>query len=369
MVVFITIPWFSPAYKAGGPIQSIENLIKNFDENITYKIYCGSTDLDGTALKNIKLNSWNFYSPNTEVFYSTSASRNIFKTQIEFIKPNIIFIIGIFSWHYNILPIFISTKSKKILSVRGMLHPGALSQKSFKKKVFVGFLKFIGIQNKLNFHATDEIESGFIKTVFGLNTKVFVANNFSKIYNRNNNLSKVPGELKLITVALISPMKNHLLVLKSLKNCEGKIEYTICGPIKDEQYWQLCLNEINTMLKNISVNYIGEINPALIENELSKNHVFIMPSKSENFGHSISEALSTGMPVITSNFTPWNNLQENNAGINVANNISSIQNAVDFFANQNQESYYNFRSMTLSYFEVNNNIEQKKEAYKIMFSS
>ena len=41
---------------------------------------------------------------------------------------------------------------------------------------------------------------------------------------------------------------------------------------------------------------------------------FLLPSKSENFGMSIVEALSFGVPVLTTEETPWEVLRDINAG-------------------------------------------------------
>ena len=50
MKILITIPWFLPAFRAGGPVQSIANLIKEYHEEVEYFIFCGDTDVNGAAL-------------------------------------------------------------------------------------------------------------------------------------------------------------------------------------------------------------------------------------------------------------------------------------------------------------------------------
>ena len=47
---------------------------------------------------------------------------------------------------------------------------------------------------------------------------------------------------------------------------------------------------------------------------LSKYHVFLLPTKGENFGHVIQEAFLAGCPVIISDQTPWNNLERIKVG-------------------------------------------------------
>ncbi len=369
MIVFITIPWFAPAYKAGGPIQSIANLVSTFTDNVTYKIFCSNKDLDDTPLENVNENTWNHYNECTQVYYTSNFSKKNLYNEIDKAKPDVLFIIGIFSWQYNILPMLMPFKNKKILSVRGMLHPGALTQKKNKKSIFINLLKFFKVTNMLTFHATDTKEAEYIQNVFGNKAKINIASNFGKQIFRNQELIKEVGKLKLITVALISPMKNYLLVLQALKKCTSTIEYTICGPIKDNSYWQLCLQEIDTMPSNIKVNYIGELLPISIELELQKNHVFIMPSKSENFGHAIFEALSAKLPVITSDFTPWNNLKENFAGVNIKTEIADIKYAIDFFAKMDNEIYQNYATYAHHYFLSRNEIEIKMKSYSNLFAA
>ena len=68
--VFITIPWFLPAFRAGGPIQSIANLVKEFHEEIEYYIFCGDTDVTGGALENITNRGVGPLNEHTQVWYA-----------------------------------------------------------------------------------------------------------------------------------------------------------------------------------------------------------------------------------------------------------------------------------------------------------
>src|SRR6185437_1663744 len=309
--IFITIPWFLPAFRAGGPVQSVANLVKEFHEGIEYFIFCGDTDVNGAELGDILTNQWIPFNEYTQVWYAgpEKISDTLVK-QVENVKPDILFIIGLFSWHYNIVPMMFCKGTKKILSTRGMLHPGALSQKRWKKKIYLQLFKLLEYQYKVVFHATDLEEGNYISSYFGKPANVMVAGNFPNKVSFIPIEKKSTGMLKIISVALISPMKNILKVLEALEKISFQVEYDLYGSIKDEDYWNVCKQQIKKLPENISVVFHKEIEPQKVKEVLGNAHVFILPSKSENFGHAIFEALSAGRPVITSNNTPWNQLKD-----------------------------------------------------------
>ena len=369
MTVFITIPWFLPAFRAGGPIQSVANLIDNFNEGIEYRIFCRDTDLNGEALSGIEKNKWTVFNSYTQVWYAEKDDLSkVICEEIEIIQPDVLYIIGLFSWHFNIVPMLYGKANRKIVSVRGMLHPGALSQKKTKKRIFLTALKMFGAGKQFIFHATDAREELFIKNEFGLGTKVIVADNFAKKMSEQLPLEKTTGALTMVTIALISPMKNHLLVLQALKNCNAHIEYNIYGPVKDERYWQQCGELISALPKNINVVYHGEIAPDNIETILAQQHLFIMPSKSENFGHALAEALAAGKPIITSHHTPWNNLESHRAGMNVDLDAKAIAHAINYFAAQDQHAYNYFVNGAIQYSKQKNCDTEKVIGYQKLFS-
>ena len=371
ITVCICIDWFHPAYKAGGPVQSIANLVAQYRPvGIKYKIFCSDADLNGSINTGVDFDQWVSYNQYTEVWYASKASLSLklIRETIEACKPDVLFVIGIYSWYFNLLPLILVKVPLKIISVRGMLHTGALSQKSLKKKIYLAIWKLAGIHRRYFFHATDAAEKGFIQQNFGEQARVFVAGNIPRVFNFQPAVNKTTGTLRLVSIALISPMKNIALVLDALQLCKYEIEYAIYGPVKEEGYWQQCEAKIKRLPSNIKVTYHGVLIPTQIENTLVTHEVFILPSKSENFGHAIAEALSAGKPVITSHHTPFNELEQNRAGKNIAvENLKELTAAIDCFAAMQANEFEAWNKGANEYAARRMDMEVLKEEYDSMF--
>lgn len=343
-------------------------------DNFQFNIFCSNKDLDGSLLQGVAFDEWVNYNAYTKVWYSSSNNiLPVLQREIKNESPDYLFITGIYDWQYNFKPLLFCKGVKKIISVRGMLHPGALTQKSFKKKIYLQLWKFLSLHKKNVFHATDAEEKKYIQQVFGAGAKVQVAANFPGVLHVQPVIKKEVGHLKLVSVALISPMKNILLVLEAIGNKQlaiGNIQYAIYGPVKDKKYWEECEALINKMPANITVNYHGDIAPDKIVDALAANHVFILPSKSENFGHALYEALSAGRPVITSNTTPWNNLEAAKAGVNVSlTDTQDMVKAIAFFAGMRQEEMEEWSRGARRYAEGAVDVEAIRNQYEEMFRS
>jgi glycosyltransferase involved in cell wall biosynthesis len=248
-----------------------------------------------------------------------------------------------------------------------MLHPPALQQKRFKKKIYFSFLKPLLLYKKVEFHATDESEKQHIISFIGHQRKIWIAANIPTIIE-SHLLPKKKGVLKLLTVALIGPMKNHLEVLNALTTCEFEIEYDICGPIYWPDYWQKCSEVISRLPSNIKVNYHGAIPAHELIAFYHQSHVFICPSQSENFGHAIFEAFSAGKPVITSHNTPWNQLEEKKIGINVSPEKEEIKNAIKHFADMDEPTYTDWSSRAAAFARNQPFIDDAKRDHEKMFA-
>lgn len=278
--------------------------------------------------------------------------------------------VGLYSWYSTMVPLLFCKSDKKIISVRGMLHPGALGQKSLKKKIFLKLFRSMGLHKKVAFHATDYHELDYIHDNLGNNTRVFVAGNYPIFFGHQPIVPKVPGKLRLVSIALISPMKNILRVLSSLKNITGEVEYNIYGAVKDEDYLALCKETAKALPQNIRVTFHGALHPDSVKEVLARHHVFILPSESENFGHSIYEALSAGRPAITSLNTPYKELPNHRAGINVLpSDENALSDSIRFFVDMNEEEYAQWSTAASAFAESFIDIEKLGEQYGKMFLS
>ncbi|MBX2939205.1 MAG: glycosyltransferase family 4 protein [Ferruginibacter sp.] len=365
--ILITIPWFYPAFRAGGPIQSIVNLVNQINQDVTFYVFTGNKDLNDEPI-GVRENQWVEFNPQTKVWYSAVKNRkkSLLK-QCKIIQPDVLYINGMFSWSFTIVPLCFCKGPLKIISPRGMIHPEALGVKSFKKKLYFNIWKSFNFQKGVIFHATDKSEFDSIRSLFGEATPITVASNFPRIFSHLPIPEKQPNCLQIVSIGLISPMKNYLEVLLGLQNISMNIDYHIYGPVKDNDYWQRCLSVIHNLPENIHVVYHGALEPEAVKSILLKAHVFILPSKSENFGHAIIEALSIGRPVITSNGTPWNGLEQLQAGLNVEPNPKNLANAICKFAAMNDSELKTYSEGASKYANNVLDLDKIKSSYLELF--
>lgn len=105
-------------------------------------------------------------------------------------------------------------------------------------------------------------------------------------------------------------MKNLDWALGLLAEVQARVHFTIYGPLEDAQYWTRCKDLIGRLPANVRAEYRGEVPPEDVVKTIAKHHVFFLPSRGENFGHVVHEALAAGVPVLLSDRTPWRNLAD-----------------------------------------------------------
>ena len=324
--IFILTENFYPAYKAGGPIQSLTNLITALERDYDFYVVTSAYDLNSeNVMENIRTNEWNTISlpgavRTTQVWYVEGGIKfSRFNELLKSIKPECIYLNGIFSLNYFLKPV-ITAKIYKgqlriIICPRGMLQAGAISGKYLKKKFYLALLKFSGVLNKALWHATNQEEKEDILKLISSNSFTIEAKNIPKPPSvKINFIEKNPGMLRLVYLSLITEKKNLFFLLEAVRKVKN-ISLDIYGPVKDKDYWNKCKRLIDVMPGK--VQYKGDTLPSQVQQTFSQYHSSVLLTKGENFGHALYESLSVGRPIITSKFTPWNNLTAEKAGWNV----------------------------------------------------
>lgn len=358
--VLLFTTYYTPAVKGGGPIQSIKNIVENLSNQLSFYIITSDRDLgDEHPYKNVKSNVWTRVGK-ANVYYVDKKSINLRMLihSIKNIDYDVIYLNSFFSYRDSILPILVNKLYGKptkqiIIAPRGEFSEGALSLKRGKKRVYLHLAKILGIYKKIKWHATAEEEKKDIISIIGEKANVVIASNLTADYTKLNyydGKNKAIGELKIIFLSRLHPKKNLKKAIEFLNKVKGEICLSIYGPIEDNMYWNECENMIKKLPSNIRVEYKGIIAHNDISGVFQKNHIFLLPTLGENFGHVISEALVGGCPIIISDKTPWVNLESERVGFDIPlKNEDEFVNAIQKFVDMDKQEYLIYSKNAFEY--------------------
>ena len=357
-VILCFIKYYLPGYRSGGPVRSIVNFVEKFGDVYDIRIVCSSHDaIDNKPYDNIIIEEWNqvgkakvFYLPNKIIKYKKILNL------LNDLKYDMIYLNSFFTFTFSIFPLmvqyfkFINLKSC-IIAPRGEFTVNAIKIKKLKKLIYIFFVKIIGLYKHTCWQASSELESEDIRRVIGgaaRNIQIAPDLNFLK-WSINDKLPYQRKDvLKIIFLSRISPMKNLDFLINILAGVSYPLELSILGPKEDLHYWDVCKKLIDKLPNYIKVNIGGEVFPEKVQETFSKYDLFVFPTRGENFGHVIPEALSAGTPILLSDRTPW--LQDKSFGLQILplTNKAWVK-AIEEWANLSSDKILLRRQAALNY--------------------
>ncbi|MBV9215702.1 MAG: glycosyltransferase family 4 protein [Acidobacteria bacterium] len=326
-VVLVISDYYLPGYKSGGGMRSVVNMVDRFSDRYDFRVLTRDHDgpLDVAPYTSVNINAWNKVG-NASVFYISKdrLSMRGVRRIVSKAGPDLIYSNSFFTpanvrlMHlrkFGAVP-----KSTLIISPCGELSPAALEIKKAKKAAFIRASNVLGFHQNVIWKASSDSEAAEISRALGDQAHILIAPDLppASFYSARPLPKKPAKSAGAATFAFLSRfarIKNFGFLIDLLRDgIKGNIEINVLGPIEDTIYWDECQRAAKDLSSNIRINVHGAVMHELVVETLAQSDFLISPTRSENFGHALLEALAAGCPLVVSDRTPWRQLQEKGIG-------------------------------------------------------
>jgi glycosyltransferase involved in cell wall biosynthesis len=318
--VLIWADWFTPGYKAGGPIRSLDSLTRVLGERCDVSVVTRDRDLgDESPYPDITPDIWLELGRGVQVMY-LSPHRQSLRHIADLVRReawDCLYLNSMYSRRFTLYPLLAARRMGRriVLAPRGMLHAGAMRLKPVKKRVFLAAFRLAGLARGIVFQATDPREELDIARSFGRGVSIAAVPDWpAPLPPQAPGITKRAGELKIVCVARVARNKNIRYLLERLQPLAGDVSVALYGPVEDVAYDEECRAAGAALPRGMSYRSFGSVPPHQIPAAIGSAHVFCLPTEGENFCHAIWEALAVGRSVLVSDRTPWRNLSDSGAG-------------------------------------------------------
>lgn len=323
--VLAFVPYYEPAFRAGGPVRTLRNMVDLLGAEVDFRIFTRAHDLGSSdPLPGISPGTW-IERDGATVFYGDARHRSArsLATMVRKVDPAIIYCNSFFDASLSVHPLvlrrvgLIAPDIEWLIAPRGEFAPGALAIKRWKKWPFLQATRLAGLHQGLVWHASSEFEAADIRNVMGrVAGDIRIAPDPTA---RIGPLAAVGGRrpgsrLSVCLLSRICPMKNQRFAIDVVKLTRRPIDFHLYGPREDAGYWSECLHAMEGAPHGSTIEWRGVVPHEDVRETLAGYDVFLLPTRGENFGHVIFEALAAGVPVLVSDRTPWRDLDERGSG-------------------------------------------------------
>lgn len=325
--VLTFIRHYLPGYKHGGPIRSIANLIDYLGDDFLFLVVTSDRDATDTEpYPGIHYDTWNTVGK-AKVFYTSPSQRGLVALASLMRKTphDLLYLNSFFDPDYSIKPLLVcrsglAPRTPCVIASRGEFSEGALALKAWKKKLFVVATRSSGLHSNVTWQASSDHEKTDIRRALrGSANAIAVAVDLpSRAAMRRAEIcepGRAPGApVRVCFLSRVARMKNLDFALRVLALVRAPVQFNIYGPVDDDAYWAECKALIKALPAHISAHYAGGVNHKRVAEIMQAHDLFFFPTRGENYGHVILEALLSSTPVLLSDTTPWRNLERSGVG-------------------------------------------------------
>ncbi len=213
-------------------------------------------------------------------------------------------------------------------SSRGDLDPPMLLRSRKKKQLVLWLINNLASKDLLWFHSTCDAETGYIRDNFGLDAKVIQIPNYMELPERITT-NKEKFFLYIGRIDRKKAIENLITALsQSTSFLSSEFTLKIVGDYYND-YGQGLVKQVEELGLTQKIRFLGHRDGREKEEILAAAWFTFMPSHTENFGIVVMEGLAQGTPAVASTGTPWQILEEREAGFWVDNDPESLRKIVD----------------------------------------
>lgn len=255
-------------------------------------------------------------------------------------KPDIVHINGIWmiqTWiiQKEAIRLHIPT----FITPHGMLEPWIMQRNSWKKKLALQLFQKKALKTAKALVATADSEKENILKL-NYNQNVITIPNGIDVSDIPFQKTLTPQK-RILYLSRIHPKKGIELLLEAVYSLKEELkEYEVIIAGEGEQEY---INQLHQQLQshNIqNVKFIGGVYNEAKWQLYANADCFVLPTFSENFGYVIAESLACGTPVITTQGTPWQDLETYQCGLWIDRNKENLITAIKTILSMDYNDIY-----------------------------
>ena len=216
-----------------------------------------------------------------------------------------------------------------VITPHGMLYPQALARSAWKKKLL---LNLGGVEKDLRhatcIHATCDAEMKHYRAL-GYTNPVAIIPNPMPIPSFIDDIKSEKSIKRIGYLGRIHPYKNTEALINAwitLGNEVKDAQLIIMG--RGDNEYEAKMHQLVARHNLTNVEFAGFVNGREKFERLASLTALCVPSITENFGMTVTEALSVGTPVIASLGTPWQELNTKHCGWWVDNDVETLADTI-----------------------------------------
>jgi glycosyltransferase involved in cell wall biosynthesis len=201
-------------------------------------------------------------------------------------------------------------------SPHGIFLPIDMSRGAFKKRLYCALADIVNLYKNVVHLASSPGEVADILRWHRRPLRIIEMPHFVDAHLGMNTVqprSKRPQSLKIAFVGRIALQKNFLFAIEVVRALGVESDMDVFGEA-DPEYLSACNAALQAGTGLCKVTLHGHVPQKNLLDILPNYDVLFHPTSGENFGYSIIEALSLGVPVLLSDKSPWLDIEKFGAG-------------------------------------------------------